>query len=783
MQRTKVFGLFEYFCGRLTRAGGDAGSTSGEASRGRQRSSLAALAVWVAVLAGVLAVTAMPAYAAPQVAVDEQGANDEPNQKDLTQHAVDSSGLPTSIDVSWSWDEIDFSGANTGDACALFDTDQDARVNFAVCVTVEGDPAVQASVSPRLYVCGDDKVDRCTQPVTSIPSFSTTCSVSQTDTDPFGGPDPNDTGDGYPTDTTASCHVILADVGGTDAKLINTCSYPSEEPNSDPSDCVLIPRDGFIVIVKDANPDDSSAEFDFTLDGDSTPVFTAHGSETSSPIAVRTDNGTHALAESALPSGWQLDGASCDDGSAVDAIDVQSDETVTCTFHNSRLPSKLTVIKHVIKDSGGTAAAGDFTMSVSGVNPSSSSFPGAESPGTTVTLDPGSYSVSESGPAGYAESDSADCSGSIAAGEEKTCTITNDDISPTLTVNKTVVPVSDSGLFNLRIDGATAGTGANAGDGGTTGAVPVLAGAHTVSETAGTNTTLSDYISAIGGDCATNGSITLALGQNKTCTITNTKKATVTVTKTENGAAPKTQYTFRLSGGPDNVSINRTTGVDDNPVGSGNLAFGKVKPGSGYTLCELLVPAGTTSSLQALPGATVDSTTGDVCVTFALTAGQQKTFAVDNVHPLGGQRTIGYWKNWNRCAKSSGNQVQNAAKTGHALVDDLLPITLGSVSANYAGVTVSTCVKAVEILGAASSKYAEHGLAAQLLAAKLNKKVAGNQACTAANSAIQQADDLLAQIKWSGAVNTQIISDKHALRSQFVSTTAQLDKFNNEKLC
>jgi hypothetical protein len=98
-------------------------------------------------------------------------------------------------------------------------------------------------------------------------------------------------------------------------------------------------------------------------------------------------------------------------------------------------------------------------------------------------------------------------------------------------------------------------------------------------------------------------------------------------------------------------------------------------------------------------------------------------------------------------------------------------------------VTVSTCAKAVEILGAASSKYAEHSLAAQLLAAKLNKKVAGNQACTAANSAIQQADDLLAQIKWSGAVNTQIVGDKHFLRSQFVSTTAQLDKFNNEKLC
>ena len=35
------------------------------------------------------------------------------------------------------------------------------------------------------------------------------------------------------------------------AELVNVCSYPSEEPNSDPSDCVLIIRDGAIRVVKD----------------------------------------------------------------------------------------------------------------------------------------------------------------------------------------------------------------------------------------------------------------------------------------------------------------------------------------------------------------------------------------------------------------------------------------------------------------------------------------------------------------------------------------------------
>jgi hypothetical protein len=40
-------------------------------------------------------------------------------------------------------------------------------------------------------------------------------------------------------------------------------------------------------------------------------------------------------------------------------------------------------------------------------------------------------------------------------------------------VTKTLVPSTDTGLFNLQIDGTTAGTGANVGNGGTTGAVIV----------------------------------------------------------------------------------------------------------------------------------------------------------------------------------------------------------------------------------------------------------------------------------------------------------------------
>ena len=51
--------------------------------------------------------------------------------------------------MSWNWDTIGFSGANTGDACSLFDTDADGKVNFAVCVTIEGDAGRSGSDQPE----------------------------------------------------------------------------------------------------------------------------------------------------------------------------------------------------------------------------------------------------------------------------------------------------------------------------------------------------------------------------------------------------------------------------------------------------------------------------------------------------------------------------------------------------------------------------------------------------------------------------------------------------------
>jgi hypothetical protein len=90
----------------------------------------------------------------------------------------------------------------------------------------------------------------------------------------------------------------------------------------------------------------------------------------------------------------------------------------------------LTVIKHVVNNSGGSAVASQFTMTVTGsaVPSGTISFPGSET-GTTVPMQPGSYTVTETGPSGYNSIPiDDDCAGSLNAGDSRTCTVTNNDV-------------------------------------------------------------------------------------------------------------------------------------------------------------------------------------------------------------------------------------------------------------------------------------------------------------------------------------------------------------------
>jgi hypothetical protein len=75
--------------------------------------------------------------------------------------------------------------------------------------------------------------------------------------------------------------------------------------------------------------------------------------------------------------------------------------------------------------------AADFTLHVDGNNPSPADFPGSES-GIDVSLAPGPYAVTETKPTipssighQYNSDYSSDCTGTISAGQTKTCTVTD----------------------------------------------------------------------------------------------------------------------------------------------------------------------------------------------------------------------------------------------------------------------------------------------------------------------------------------------------------------------
>ncbi len=94
----------------------------------------------------------------------------------------------------------------------------------------------------------------------------------------------------------------------------------------------------------------------------------------------------------------------------------------------------LLVMTQVVNNNDGSKVASDFTVNVSADTPSQSSFAGSAT-GVLITVNPGSYSITENNVNGYTLSPGATCSsagslGPIVAGEMRVCIITNDDIPP-----------------------------------------------------------------------------------------------------------------------------------------------------------------------------------------------------------------------------------------------------------------------------------------------------------------------------------------------------------------
>jgi hypothetical protein len=304
-----------------------------------------------------------------------------------------------------------------------------------------------------------------------------------------------------------------------------------------------------LTVNKVCNPPSDTGLFNLRIDGTTYAANAPCGGTTG---AIVLNIGAHTVSETA-GTGTNLADYSVTIGgdcNGAGSVTLAAGENKTCTITNLKLP-KLTVNKVCVPPSD----PGLFNLRIDGTTYATDAPCG----GTTgpVVLTVGPHTVSETAGTGtnlanYDTVIGGDCAanGSItlAAGDNKTCSVTNTR-KPTLTVNKVCVPPSDTGLFNLIIDGTT--QGANKPCGGSTGAVLLSTGLHTVSETAGSGTNLADYAVTIGGDCAANGTITLAAGENKTCTITNERLGTIIIHKDAKDGAndnPPQDFSFNCTG-------------------------------------------------------------------------------------------------------------------------------------------------------------------------------------------------------------------------------------------
>jgi hypothetical protein len=506
----------------------------------------------------------------------------------------------------------------------------------------------------------------------------------------------------------------------------------------------------------------------------------------------------------------------------VDAISLDAEESVTCTFHNVQRGT-LQIRKVGVGGSGSF----DFTTVSTGADAIGDLATGSTS--TAQSVAPGDYVFTEATVAGWdvtgvtcddsrsARPSSGDptkreASFAIEAGEAVICTFTNTRRG-TITVTKETLPASDpqdfaftttgGGLSAFSLDTDVADTAFPASRSFT-----LVPGQYSLTETlpiAGRDFTRVACLSASGtstvpapSTSSASVSVALAAGDVVTCTYRNTKRAGFAVIKTVAGQPPTaTQgFDFEVRNGATPSSVGTTIGSGRATAANGGLVtIGTaaspatpllVAPGT-YQFCEFILPGwgnplGTSSFV---PGLALDSTADNafLCVNVTVAAGANQTFTLDNRPPPGGQaKTIGFWKNWASCSGSKGKQKP--------VLDQTLAKISGGIPVG--NLKVSSCPVAVDLLNkstvADAAKVGDgkkmasdpaFNFAAQYLAFRLNIAAEANSACAPANNASATGQAILVAIAFDGQKHAKISKgDVERLNA----AAGIVDQYNNNTL-
>ena len=365
-------------------------------------------------------------------------------------------------------------------------------------------------------------------------------------------------------------------------------------------------RPQLTVIKKIVGGNGTTDSFDVKVDGaakidDATNTDPAGTS--SGVFAVSA--GAHAVTETlgdgstpVSPADWRVSySGDCDSSGN---LDVQNDQSKTCTITNSKLP-KLTVIKQIV---GGNGAGFDLDVNdttvlddvdgtggqVTNTYPVDTAYVVSETLANGNPVDPALWETTQRRLRRLLPR--------LAAGDDKTCTIANKR-KPKLTVVKQIVGGNGAG-FDLDVNDTTVLDDVDGTGGQVTNTYPVDT-AYVVSETLANGNPVDPALweTTTSGDC----SGILAAGDDKTCTITNKRKPRLTVVKQIEGG----------DGSSFDISVGQTKVLDDAGDGASDertYAPGTTRSARPSVTAARSAPAGPSSSAAtATPTATSASPT------------------------------------------------------------------------------------------------------------------------------------------------------------------------------
>ena len=301
---------------------------------------------------------------------------------------------------------------------------------------------------------------------------------------------------------------------------------------------------------------------------------------------------------------------------------------VTLDTNAITIPGSITVVKN--------AAGGDgvFTFT-SNFGLASLTTAGGTASQTFSNLTPsangGSYSVSETVPAGWTQTSATCTSGTPAAitvisGATTTCTIVNTLVAPPATGSITVVKNTSGGdgVFTFTSNFGLASLTTSGGTASQTFAGLAPGGAYSVTETAPAGWTQTSATCTSGTPAA----ITVVSGATTTCTIVNTLVAppatgSITVVKHRIGGVDSV-FAFTSNFGLTSLT---TAG------GTASQTFGGLTPGGGYGVSETVSAGWTQTSATCTSGT-------PVAITVVSGATTTCTFTNTAVAPLTGSITV-----------------------------------------------------------------------------------------------------------------------------------------------